>query len=575
MSRQEQEPIAIIGSACRFSGDATSPSKLWGLLKSPRDVLSEIPPSRFNANGFHHTDSLYHGHSNVKHSYLLSETEDVRAFDSKFFGIKPVEARALDPQQRLLLEVAYEGLESAGLPMEELRGSDTAVYVGLMCADYEALLLRDFQNIPTYHSVGNARSTMSNRLSYFFDWRGPSVTVDTACSSSLTALHFAMQTLRAGDSQVALACGTNLLLGPENYVTESKLKMLSPDGRGRMWDADANGYARGDGIAVVVLKTLSKALEDGDHIECIVRETGINQDGATGGSLITMPSATAQQALIQDTYAKAGLDPLNEKDRCHYFEAHGTGTPAGDPIEAEAIQTAFFGNNQTPMNPNPKNPLYVGSIKTVLGHTEGTAGLAAILKASLALQHGQIPPNMLFNRLNPQVAPFYSNLEVPTSVKPWPSVLGPGQSRRVSVNSFGFGGANAHAILESFENTTSEKERGSRDTAQLIPFAPFVFSANSETSLIAMLRSYSECLETQESINARDLAWTLLQRRSTLPFRITFPGGSVDSLRQAIDSRLLEENAAIVTRSRSSSTLNPTRILGIFTGQGAQYARSK
>ncbi|KAI0436038.1 beta-ketoacyl synthase domain-containing protein [Xylaria telfairii] len=569
MPRQENEPIAIIGSACRFAGDATSPSKLWELLKSPRDVLSEIPPSRFSANGFHHTDSLFHGHTNVKHSYLLSESQDVRAFDSKFFGVKPVEARALDPQQRLLLEVAYEGLESAGLPMEDLRGTDTAVYVGLMCADYEALLLRDFQNIPTYHSVGNARSTMSNRLSYFFDWRGPSVTVDTACSSSLTALHFAMQTLRAGESQVAVACGTNLLLGPENYVTESKLKMLSPDSRSRMWDADANGYARGDGVAVVVLKTLSKALEDGDNIESIIRQTGINQDGGTGGSLITMPSAIAQQALIQDTYAKAGLDPRDEKDRCQYFEAHGTGTPAGDPIEAEAIKMAFFGDGQVQSTPKDVSPLYVGSVKTVLGHTEGTAGLAAILKASLALQHGVIPPNMLFNRLNPQVAPFYSNLEVPTAAKPWPRILDSSQPRRASVNSFGFGGANAHALLESFENDA--ESRGNSSGA--VPFAPFVFSADTEKSLIAMLRLYSEYLGTHDSVNPRDLAWTLLQRRSALPCRIAFPGGSIASLKQAIDDRLSEDNVAVVTKSRTSSTSKPLRILGIFTGQGAQYAR--
>ncbi|KAI1176375.1 beta-ketoacyl synthase domain-containing protein [Nemania sp. FL0916] len=571
MSLHENEPIAIIGSACRFAGDATSPSKLWELLKSPRDVLSEIPPSRFSVNGFHHNDSSYHGHSNVKHSYLLSESEDVRAFDSKFFGVKPIEAKALDPQQRLLLEVAYEGLESAGLPMEDLRGSDTAVYVGLMCADYEALLFRDFQNIPTYHSVGNARSTMSNRVSYFFDWRGPSVTVDTACSSSLTAVHFAIQALRSGDSSIALACGTNLLLGPENYVTESKLKMLSPDSRSRMWDVDANGYARGDGVAVVVLKTLSQALKDGDDIECVIRQTGINQDGATGGNLITMPSASAQKALIEDTYRKAGLNPLDEKDRCQYFEAHGTGTPAGDPIEAEAIKTAFFGSSQIDTVKDSGSPLYVGSIKTVLGHTEGTAGLAAVLKASLALQNGHIPPNMLFSRLNPNVAPFYSNLEVPTSLKPWPGNLSRGQPKRASVNSFGFGGANAHAILESFENAT-EKHASLLTPPHSIPFIPFVFSANSERSLIDMLRSYSEYLKANESLNPRDLAWTLLQRRSALPFRMTFPGSSIEDLHGAIDARLSEENMAIVTKPRNSSA-ERVRILGIFTGQGAQYAR--
>ncbi|KAI0194230.1 beta-ketoacyl synthase domain-containing protein [Astrocystis sublimbata] len=570
MQQQNNEPIAIIGSACRFAGEANSPSKLWELLKDPRDVLSEIPASRFSATGFHHEDSLYHGHSNVRHSYLLSETDDVRAFDSKFFGVKPVEARARDPQQRLLLEVAYEGLEAAGLPMEHLRGSDTAVYVGLMCADYESLLFRDFQNIPTYHSIGNARSTMSNRLSYFFDWRGPSVTVDTACSSSLTALHLAVQTLRSGDSEVALACGTNLLLGPEMYVAESKLKMLSPTGRSRMWDAGADGYARGDGVAVAVLKTLSRALADGDNIECVVRQTGINQDGGSGGSLITMPSATAQQALIRDTYAKAGLDPLSERDRCQFFEAHGTGTPAGDPIEAEAIASAFFGSGVREEDSSvPEKSLYVGSVKTVLGHTEGTAGLAAVLKASLALQHGLIPPNMMFNTLNPNVAPFYDNLEVPTTVRPWPKLLDASQPRRASVNSFGFGGANAHAVLESFG-----QHEVLGDTVHSIPFAPFVFSAGSEKSLVALVRSYADYLETaDETLSPRDLAWTLIQRRSALSWRTSFPSSSIKDLKRAMDTRLDEQDLNAVVKQRSFSEPKPTRILGIFTGQGAQYDR--
>lgn len=233
------EPIAIIGSACRFAGGAISPSKLWELLKEPRDVLSEIPNSRFNAQGFYHPDGLYHGHSNVQHSYLLSE--DPTRFDAQFFGIKPIEARALDPQQRFLLETVYEGLESAGLTIEGLRGSNTGVYVGLMCNDYEAMLLRDHNTMPSYYAIGIGRSIMSNRISYFFDWHGPSMTLDTACSSSLYAVHLAVQALRAGDSRVAVACGSNIILGPESYISESKLKMLSPDSRSRMWSADANG----------------------------------------------------------------------------------------------------------------------------------------------------------------------------------------------------------------------------------------------------------------------------------------------------------------------------------------------
>lgn len=268
------------------------------------------------------------------------------------------------------------------------------------------------------------------------------MTIDTACSSSLIALHQAVQVLRSGESQVAIAAGTNLILGPEPYIAESKLKMLSPNGRSRMWDSKADGYARGDGIAAVVLKTLSAALADGDHIHALVRETGTNQDGRTKG--ITMPSSVAQANLIRDTYVRAGLDITKASDRPQFFEAHGTGTPAGDPIEAEAISTAFFsGENEQ------HQELYVGSIKTVLGHTEGTAGLAGVLKAVKAIESGIIPPNLLFEHLNPAIEPFYGRLQIPTSARQWPDTLG--GPRRVSVNSFGFGGANAHAIIERFE----------------------------------------------------------------------------------------------------------------------------
>lgn len=439
-----KEPIALVGSACRFAANASSPSKLWSLLHKPVDALAPIPDSRFNSAGHYHADGAHHGRSNVAHAYLLADdnSSDPAAFDAEFFGINPVEARAMDPQQRMLLETVYEAVEAAGMTLEGLRGSDTAVYAGVMCGDYEALLLRDLDAVPTYFATGTSRAVLSNRVSYFFDWHGASVTTDTACSSSLVAVHNAVQALRAGDSRMAVACGSNLILGPEMFVIESKLKMLSPDGRGRMWDKDANGYARGEGVAALVLKTLSAALADGDHIECIIRETGLNSDGATAG--LTMPSASAQRALIQSTYAKAGLDLSVGDDRPQYFEAHGTGTPAGDPVEAEAISSAFFsqGSASSPDSVSDTHPtLFVGSIKTVLGHTEGTAGVAAILKASLAIQKSTVPPNLLLENLSPSVAPFYKNLEILKAAQPWPSVAkGP---RRASVNSFGFGGTNA------------------------------------------------------------------------------------------------------------------------------------
>ena len=234
MGTEAQEPIAIVGSACHFAGSVTSPSKLWELLRSPRDLRSEIPDSRFNPDGFYHPNSAYHGHSNVRHAYLLDE--EVSCFDAEFFGINPVEVKAIDPQQRFLMETVYEGLEAAGMTIESLRGSDTSVYVGVMCDDFAAMQVRDIQTIPTYFATGTGRSILANRVSYFFDWHGPSVSLDTACSSSLVAIHMAVQALRTGESRVSLACGSNLILGPENFIVESKLKMLSPDGRSRMWD---------------------------------------------------------------------------------------------------------------------------------------------------------------------------------------------------------------------------------------------------------------------------------------------------------------------------------------------------
>ncbi|KAJ5703384.1 hypothetical protein N7493_011773 [Penicillium malachiteum] len=556
------EPIAIVGSACRFPGGATSPSKLWDLLENPRDVLSEIPNSRFNADAFYHPDSSHHGTSNVRHSYILSE--DPRLFDAQFFGTKPVEANSIDPQQRLLLETVYEGLESAGIPIERLQGSDTGVYVGLMTNDYADLLGRDIQNFPTYFASGTARSILSNRVSYFFNWHGPSMTIDTACSSSLVAVHQGVQSLRNGESKVAVVAGTNLLLGPEQYVAESKLKMLSPTGRSRMWDKDADGYARGDGIAVAILKPLSAALANGDHIECLIRETGINQDGRTKG--ITMPNPIAQADLIRKTYARAGLDLSNECDRPQYFEAHGTGTPAGDPVEAEAISKAFFGNAaRYYRKASEEAPLYVGSIKTVIGHTEGTAGLAAVLKASLALQHGVIPPNMLLNELNPTVRPFYNDLQILQHARKWPRIADR-TPRRASVNSFGFGGANAHAILESFETLEDIVTSGSAVPS----LTPFNFSASSERSLSATLGTYSEYVSHNPEINLRDLSWTLNCRRSTLPVRVSISASDASDL--AAKLKAAAQSTSDFTPSSQSSSIKQPKYLGIFTGQGAQWA---
>lgn len=321
----QPEPIAIIGAACRLPGGASSPSKLWDLLSAPCDLLSKIPSDRFDPDGFYHPDGEHHGATNVRHAYLLSE--DPRHFDAAFFSINPREAEEMDPQHRLLLETVYEALESAGLTIPQLQGSQTGVYVGLMTNDFLDVQNRDLETIPKYAATGTNRCILSNRVSYFFDWKGPSMTIDTACSSSLVAVHLAVQSLRSKDSHIAVAAGSNLIFGPESFITESKLHMLSPSGRSRMWDDKADGYGRGEGVAAIILKTLSAAIQDGDHIECIIRETGVNQDGRTPG--ITMPNPRSQEALIRDTYRRAGLDLRKREDRPQYFEAHGTGTAVG------------------------------------------------------------------------------------------------------------------------------------------------------------------------------------------------------------------------------------------------------
>ncbi|KAI2621838.1 amino acid adenylation domain-containing protein [Hypoxylon sp. NC1633] len=563
-----QELIAIIGTGCRFPGNATTPSRLWDLIQTPRDLLAEIPVDRFSIQSFHHENGQYHGHGNAKHAYLLAGQRTQRHFDARFFNINAAEADVLDPQMRQLLETVYEALEASGHTIEQLQGSDTAVYTGLMVADYEQMMLRDQDCVGTYHGTGTSRSLMSNRISYFFDWHGPSMTIDTACSSSLVAVHQAVQQLRSGQSRVAVAAGANLILDPVPYISFSKLRMLSPDGRSRMWDADANGYARGEGIGAVILKTLKSAQEDGDHIECIIRETGVNQDGKTSG--LTVPSPVAQAQLIRGCYARAGLDPLNPLERPQYFEAHGTGTPAGDPVEAEAITSVFFPgmNSQT----HESGPLFVGSIKTVFGHTEGTAGLAALLKASLAVQHSVIPPNLLFNRLNPRIKPFYANLRVPTSATPWSTVTG---VRRASVNSFGFGGTNAHAIVENYTPVSPPLST----ISNLPAFMPFVFSAATRTSLLDHLGAFVQYLHANQAVlDIRDLAYTLHSRRTRFQVSTYITASTTRELEIRIRDKIQNVQASTdklieVAPSRQSSTIQRPRILGILTGQGAQWAR--
>ncbi|TVY91566.1 Fusaridione A synthetase [Lachnellula willkommii] len=556
---RSHEPIAVIGSANRFPGGCNTPSKLWELLRNPHDLLREIPKERFNIDAFYHPDPLHHGTTNTRHSYFLDE--DPSKFDTQFFGIPPTEAESIDPQQRLLMETVYDSLCAAGLPLEQLKGTSTGVYVGLMCDDWSSMIQKDIDALPTYTGTGTARSIMSNRLSYFFDWHGPSMTVDTACSSSLVAVHEAVQLLRSGSSEIAIAAGANLILNPAQYVAESNLRMLSPTGRSRMWDASADGYARGEGIACIVLKTLSQAIADNDSIECVIRETGVNQDGRTSG--LTVPSNIAQTNLIRDTYARAGLDLTRASDRPQLFHAHGTGTKAGDPQEAEAIHNAFFRDNID----HPSEKLYVHSIKTIIGHTEGTAGLASLIGTSLAIRNSTIPPNMHFNKLNPDIAPFYTHLQVPLIASDWP-VLADGAIKRASVNSFGFGGTNAHAIIEEYIPETKVANVVLSPASPI--FTPLLFSASSVTSLKSMLSDYLKFLTTNPQVSLRDLSWTLQHRQSTFSYRKAIAGRSYEDMCIKIADELEGGDSQNDTRS---TNIEKPKILGVFTGQGAQWPR--
>ncbi|KAK0610089.1 hypothetical protein B0T17DRAFT_629823 [Bombardia bombarda] len=591
------EPMAIVGIGCRFPGRVTSPSELWQLLKDPKNLSRHIPAERFNIDAFYHPDGEYHGTTNSPKAYFLDQ--DHRVFDAGFFNITPKEAEAIDPQHRMLLEVVYEALESAGYTLQQYAGKNVGVFTGMMTADYDGLSQRDDLFSSQYFATGNARSIAANRLSYFYNFRGPSMTIDTACSSSLVALHQAVLSLRSGDCEMACVTGVNLIITPDQFLAESNLHMLSPTGHCRMWDAKADGYARGEGIAAVFIKPLSKALADQDHIEAIIRETGVNSDGRSKG--ITMPNWEAQSALIQETYRRSGLDSKSAGDRCQYFEAHGTGTSAGDPNEARAIDDAFFhihgrkehhheASDRAVTSTMATQKLLVGSIKTVIGHTEGAAGLAGLLKVVLAMNHNIVPPNLHLDQLAPSVEQHCTDLSIPTHTTPWPHVPD-GQPKRASVNSFGFGGTNAHVIVEQYEpkvhDIVAEHFQPNvhlpKECPQMIEheccspkgqvILPLLLSAQSYTSLIALARKYLQFVRDHTIIPREELAWGSYAHRTPFEFRVALSGKSVGDLMAKLDQFVVSATK-LPTSSIAFRVKHDERpkILGIFTGQGAQWA---
>jgi len=424
------DPVAIVGLACRFPG-ATSPDRFFDMLERGVDAVRELDPARFDLGGLYDRDPDAPGRASTRWAGLL---DAVDGFDAPFFGISRREAIHMDPQQRLILELAWEALEDAGLPPRELRGTRTGVFVGAMWSDYAATRRGSLEAIAQHTAVGEDLSIIPARVSYALGLAGPSLAVNTACSSSLVALHLGCQSVQSGESTVALVGGVNLLLAPDSFVAMSKFGAMAPDGRSKAFDARANGYVRGEGAGVVVLKRLSRARADGDRVVALVLATAVNNDGPSNG--MTAPNPRAQEAVLRDAHARAGVAP----EEVAFIETHGTGTLLGDPIEANAIgQVLGVHRRGAP-------PLWLGAVKTSIGHLEAAAGMAGLIKTCLALRRGRIPPNLHFETPNPHVDFQALGLAVPTRPMPWPVEGG----RRVAgVSSFGFGGTNAHAVLAS------------------------------------------------------------------------------------------------------------------------------
>src|SRR6201995_5780906 len=421
------EPIALVGIGCRFPGGADGPEGYWNFLANGGDGISEIPADRWNADEFYDADQFAPGRMSSKWGGFLP---DVAGFDADYFGISPREAEAMDPQQRLMLEVAYEALEHAGIATEELSGVRAAVLMGVYYGEYQTISAANPDTIDAYSATGNAHAVAVGRIAYLLGLRGPAVAIDSACSSSLVTIHLACQSLRLRESDLALAGGVSLILRPETQIAMAKWGMLSPRGRCHSFDSRADGFVRGEGCGVVVLKRLTDAVRDGDRVLAVVRGSAVNQDGRSNG--LTAPNTIAQQDVIRSAL-RSGDVPARS---VNYIEAHGTGTGLGDPIEFEALADQYGKGD---------GDCALGAVKSNFGHLEAAAGIAGFIKAALSVQRSQIPPNLKFSQWNPAIDHKSTRLFVPTELRPWPAEEGP---RRAAISSFGIGGTNAHVVIE-------------------------------------------------------------------------------------------------------------------------------
>src|ERR1700736_5085930 len=555
-----KDRIAIIGIGCRFPGGVNNTESFWKLLAEGGEAVSDVPPDRWNVERFFDTEPGLPGKSIARRGGFL---EGIDQFDPQFFGISPREAPYVDPQHRLLLETAWEAIEDAGLVLDLERGTDLGVFVGISHNEYQGI-----QSTPWEHSgigphspTGCAHSIAANRISYCFNLHGPSVAMDTACSSALTAVHAACEHIRAGRGDIALAGGVTVMITPGGFIGFSQASMLSPEGRCKAFDASADGFVRGEGAGMLLLKRLSKALADGDPIHGVIIGTALNQDGHTNG--ISLPSMEAQARLVREACADADVAP----SQIGFVEAHGTGTAVGDPIEAHALAAALCEDR------SEEAPLLIGSVKTNLGHLETAAGVAGLVKAMLVLKHRQIPASLHFKTPNPNIDFAALKLRIPIALEPFPETA---DVRIAGVNSFGFGGANAHVILtEAPLSSPRSKVLESEHTHSQRAW-PLVLSARSEKSLRASASRLGAWLEERSRSNGSssvlpDLTYTLGARRNHHPYRLALVARSTE---EAIEEFNAYAAGGQVPRIREAFTPRreqPPRVGFVLSGQGPQW----
>ena len=539
------EPIAVIAVACRFPG-APDPDAYWRLLADGVDAIREIPEDRFDVDEFYDPDQQAPGKIYTRNGGYLDRVDE---FDPEFFGISPREAVWMDPQQRLMLEIAWEGLERAGYAPSSLRGSRTGVFVGVAANEYSHLLSGDsVDNLEAHFITGNALNAIAGRVAFTFGFEGPAVALDTACSSSLVAVHQAAAALHAGDCDMALAGGVNILLSPASIVAASRARMLAPDGRCKTFDAAADGYVRSEGAGLLVLKRLSDAQRDGDRIAAVIRATAVNQDGASSG--LTVPNGGAQQRLIARALARAGLSGGD----VDYLEAHGTGTPLGDPIEVQAA-AAVYGADRD-------RPLLMGTAKTNIGHLESAAGVAGLIKVVLSLQHDLLPKTLHFHTPNPHIPWDSLPVRVVDAPTPWHA---DGRPRRAGVSSFGFTGTNAHVLLEEAPPAPAVVVPGAEPRE---PWSVLPLSARSAAGLTALAQRYSDWLAEHPEVPIADVCFAAGAGRSHFEHRAAVVANTSGEARMLLDDLAANRLRPGVLRGECA---DPPTTAWFFPGQGSQY----